>query len=302
MDFSGYRAHNCCRIISSSRRALFLPFAALALAGLCAASPASATNPGYDRPGFGFTPVALSAGEMTLEQGLPDWSRDHQGGVSSAEYSADTLLRIGIGGALELQLGASPWNAMYATAGGRTERSSGRGNSTLGMKLALPSANPAFSWGLVGSVEFTDGAPTFGADHRQYLLAAQFNLQVDTRQSLGLYLQDVRSAGTDAALLAISDSITLSDARTLYIEAAQVHTPTRGKGTCQVPDWPGCSGGGCSLIWVWIIASAAPPRNGKPISAWQCTSVTEMDNALMVQARTHRWQLPEHFLILSTVS
>ena len=231
MDFSGYRAHNCCRTSSRSRRALFLPLAVLALAGVCATSPARAANPGYDRPGFGFTPVVLSAGEMTLEQGLPDWSRDHQDGVSTAEYSADTLLRIGIGGPLELQLGASPWNALYATAGGRTERSNGRGDSTLGLKFALPSANPAFSWGFLGSVEFTDGARAFRADHRQYLLGAQFNFQVDARQSLGLYLQDVRSAGADASLLAVSDSITVSDALMLYIEAAQVHTPTRGNGT-----------------------------------------------------------------------
>src|SRR5690606_6335241 len=78
---------------------------AIALA-LCLAAfawaPASAQvrdNPGYDRPGIGFSPSVLRAGDATLELGLPDWSRDD--GVSL--YNADALLRFGIGRSLELQ-------------------------------------------------------------------------------------------------------------------------------------------------------------------------------------------------------
>lgn len=62
-------------------------------------------NPGYDRPGLGFTPTVLQAGDFTLEQGIPDGSRTD--GVSL--YTADTLLRLGVGHALEVQLG-SGWN------------------------------------------------------------------------------------------------------------------------------------------------------------------------------------------------
>ncbi len=231
MDFSRYHANNPRPAPRRDRVTRSLALAAFAFAGFGEASTACATNPGYDRPGYGFTPIVLAAGEITLEQGLPDWSRDHQGGVSSAQYSADGLLRIGIGGPLELQLGTSPWNALRQTGTGHTERSSGRGDSVLGMKLALPSASPTFSWGLLGSVEFTDGAPAFRSDRRQYLLGAQFNLQVSAQQSLGAYLQDVRSGGADSTTLAISDNVNLSNTLTLYVEAALLHAPAQHSGT-----------------------------------------------------------------------
>ena len=227
MDFSRYRTNRRCQ---ASRNQQFLLPVALALVGLSATAPACAANPGYDRPGYGFTPAVLAPGQITLEQGLPDWSRDHQDGASNTQYSADSLLRIGVGGPLELQLGTSPWNALYQTAAGHTERSSGHGDSTLGLKFALPSASPAFSWGLLGSVEFTDGAPAFRSNRRQYLLGAQFNFQVNAQHTLGVYLQDVRSAGASATQLAISDNVALSNALTLYVEAARLHASAQHSG------------------------------------------------------------------------
>ena len=59
-------------------------------------------NPGYDRPGLGFTPAVLRAGDVTIEQGAPDWS--HADGASS--FTTDTLLRMGVGHAMELQFGS----------------------------------------------------------------------------------------------------------------------------------------------------------------------------------------------------
>lgn len=195
------------------------------------ALPALADNPGYDRPGYGFTPVVLGAGDITFEQGLPDWSRDRQDGITSAQYSADSLLRIGIGGPLELQLGSSPWNLLRQSGGGSDVRSRGHGDTVLGLKLALPSSNQIFSWGLLGSVEFTDGAKAFRGAGRQYLLGAQFNLQANERNSLGLYLQDVRSGGADSSIMAVSDNYALSRALTLYAETAWLHAPDQGSGT-----------------------------------------------------------------------
>jgi hypothetical protein len=195
------------------------------------ALPAPADNPGYDRPGYGFTPVVLGLGDITVEQGLPDWSRDRQDGIASSQYSADSLLRIGIGGPLELQLGSSPWNSLRQSGAGSEVRSQGRGDTVLGMKLALPTSNQAFSWGLLGSAEFTDGAKAFRSARRQYLLGAQFNLQASERNSLGLYLQDVRSGGADSRLVAVSDNYALSKTLTLYAETAWLHAPDQGSGT-----------------------------------------------------------------------
>jgi hypothetical protein len=208
-----------------------VPLFILALGCFGAALPALADNPGYDRPGYGFTPVVLGTGDITIEQGVGDWSLDRQAGVSSSLYSADTLLRIGIGGQVELQLGSSPWNSLRQSGAGSDDSRQGHGDTVLGLKLALPSSNQAFSWGLLGSVEFTDGAKTFRSDYRQYLLGAQFNLQASERNSLGLYLQDVRSDGTDSTTVAVSDNYTLSKTLTLYAEAAQLHVPGQGNGT-----------------------------------------------------------------------
>ncbi|GAB2549584.1 transporter [Rhodanobacter koreensis] len=207
----------------------FAPLVAL-LGWLGIALPALADNPGYDRPGYGFTPVVLGAGDITVEQGLPDWNRGQQDGITSSQFSADSLFRIGIGGPLELQLGSSVWNSLRQTGVGTDYRSQGHGDTVLGLKLALPSPDQAFSWGLLGSVEFTDGAKAFRSDRRQYLLGAQFNLQVDDRNSLGLYLQNVRSGGADSTTMAFSDNYTLGKTLTLYAETALLHTPGQGSG------------------------------------------------------------------------
>jgi hypothetical protein len=193
--------------------------------------PALADNPGYDRPGHGFTPVVLGAGDITIEQGLPDWSRVRQDGITSSQYTADSLLRIGIGGPLELQLGSSPWNSLRQSGAGSDDRSQGHGDTILGLKMALPSPNQIFSWGLRGSVEFTDGAKAFRSARRQYLLGAQFNLQASERNSLGLYLQNVRSGGADNTTVAVSDNYALSKTLMLYAETAWLHAPGQGSGT-----------------------------------------------------------------------
>lgn len=195
------------------------------------ASPVLADNPGYDRPGYGFTPVALPTGEMTIEQGLPDWSRDRHDGAVSSQYSANSLLRLGIGGPVELQLGSSPWNYLRQNAGGVQSRSHGHGDTSLGLKLALPSSIKTFSWGLLGNVEFTDGAKDFRSDQRQYLLGAQFNLQANERHSLGAYLEEVRSGRMDHTTMALSDNCTLTRTSTLYAEAALLHSTGQASGT-----------------------------------------------------------------------
>lgn len=211
------------------RNPQFAPLVVL-LSGLGIALPALADNPGYDRPGYGFTPVVLGAGDITIEQGLPDWSLARQDGVSRAQYSTDSLLRIGLGGPVEVQLGSSPWNSLRLTGAGMDYRRQGRGDTVLGLKLALPSPDQDFSWGLLGNVEFTDGAKAFRSDRRQYLLGTQFNLQVDERNSLGLYLQNVRSGDADSTTVAFSDNYTLSKTLMLYAETALLHTPTQGSG------------------------------------------------------------------------
>ena len=78
------------------------------LLGVLVSMPALAqvvNNPGYDRPGLGFTPAVLQPGDLMLEQGLPDWSRDD----GTSLYTAGTLVRLGVARSLEVQLADRRW-------------------------------------------------------------------------------------------------------------------------------------------------------------------------------------------------
>lgn len=228
MDFSRYRDPNP-NPTQRTRRGL--RFSAVLTLGWLISMPALADNPGYDRPGYGFTPVVLGAGEVTLEQGIGDWNLDRQDGVRSSLFTADSLLRVGIGGPLELQVGGSAFNYLHQTGSGTDFSSHGHGDSNLAIKLALPSSNQAFTWGLLGSVEFTDGAKAFRNDTRQYLFGTQFNYQINEHNQLGAYLQDVRAGGNDSTTVALSDNVALTKTLTAYVEAALLHTPDQGSGT-----------------------------------------------------------------------
>lgn len=204
--------------------------------GALAALPAQAqavgapmtNNPGYDRPGLGFTPAVLQAGDVIWEQGMPDWSRTD--GV--ALYSVGTLLRLGLGHALELQAG-SGWNRQTGAGTGVH----GRADATVALKFA-PAAKGPFSWGLLGSIELTDGAPEFRAERRQYQLGASINWQRSPDTALGLYLQGAHGNG-DSQLLAINDSWSLSPAVGAYVELATQHAAGRGYGSM----------GGAGIAW-----------------------------------------------------
>lgn len=220
MDFSRYRGDRpnlSQRSLQIWRR---LPLILLALGGFGTATPARADNPGYDRPGLGFNPAVLDPGELTLEQGLPSWSHDRGPDSSSSQYTADSLLRLGLGSSLELQFGDSPYNHLRQISAGAAFNRSGRGDSSLGLKLALPSPGASFSWGLLGSVEFTDGARAFRNPQRQYLLGMALGWQHDPANSTGAYLEDVRTGGADSYTVAINRSHAFSQNLTLYAEAA----------------------------------------------------------------------------------
>ncbi|MEO8808623.1 MAG: transporter [Rhodanobacter sp.] len=190
------------------------------LPGLIASATARADNPGYDRPGLGFNPATLEAGEFTFEQGLPGWSEDSRNDVRSTQYSTDSLLRLGLGHAMELQIGDSLYNRLDLSGPGIHQSSTGRGDSNLALKLALPSPDAALSWGMLGSVEFTDGARDFRNNQRQYLLGMALGLQLNPRVGVGAYVEDVRAGGADSYTLAINSNHALTPTVTIYAEAA----------------------------------------------------------------------------------
>ncbi|CBL44976.1 Hypothetical protein HDN1F_13930 [gamma proteobacterium HdN1] len=185
-------------------------------------------NPGYDRPGLGFTPSVLQAGDFMLEQGLPDFSRDN--GVSL--YNAGTLLRLGVGQSLELQLGTG-WNRLEG-AGPSTD---GRSDTSLAVKFA-PTAAGDVSWGVLASIELTDGAQAFRAERDQYLLGASINWQRNEDHALGIYME-ANHGDANSQLLAINDGWTLTPELGMYIELAAQHLDGIGHGSM----------GGAGLTW-----------------------------------------------------
>jgi hypothetical protein len=210
----------------------------LLLAGSALHAQSDSDGASFDRPGLGYSPQVLPAAGLAWEQGLPDWSRSHDQGVNYSTYTADSLLRLGLGHALELQLGGSPYN-WQRQSGAQNLRSDGHGDSTLGLKWALPSPSASWQWGMLGSVEFTDGAQNFRSDRRVYLLGLDANQQLDDDNALGYYAQWERSGGADDYLLSASYSRSLGEQFGVYAEAAWEQQTGFGIGTAA----------GAGLIW-----------------------------------------------------
>ncbi|HEY9130608.1 MAG TPA: transporter [Dyella sp.] len=213
MDFNGYSGHLV--------RYLLLGMAIVA-------GPALADDaPGFDRPGYGFAPGALPAGGLALEQGLPTWTLGNDSGTRSSLYSTDSLLRIGLGAHLELQLGSTPFNRLSEREATSSTVMHGRGDSTLGLKLGLPSASDAWSWGVLGTMEFTDGARGIRNDRRQYTLGLVAVQQVDEDHQWSYFAQDQRSGNQSSYQLAADYNIALDKHWGVYGEAAAVHEDGR---------------------------------------------------------------------------
>lgn len=198
---------------------------------LSATLPARADNPGYDRPGLGFQPAVLGPGEVTIEQGLPTWTRNHADGATQSQYTADTLLRMGVGGPFEAQLGTSLFNAVRESDANGHAWSHGRGDTVVGLKFAPCKPDAALTWGLLGSVELTDGSSTMRNDHRTYLLGADLNWQASDTDSVGGYLEQTRSHHDRRTTLAVNESHVLNKALVGYVELAQTHETNVGAGT-----------------------------------------------------------------------
>jgi hypothetical protein len=189
---------------------------------------AQADHPGYDRPGIGFSPAVLRAGDAMLEFGLPDWSRAD--GVDL--YTADALLRVGIGHSLELQLN-SGWNRLDGPGAARH----GRSNSAVALKFA-PRSEGAFAWGLLGGVEFTDGENDIRNPERQYTVAASLGWEHASGRETGLYVEAV-DGETDSRLFAVNSGWSLAPTVGMFVELAVQHLGGLGNGTL----------GGVGMTW-----------------------------------------------------
>ena len=148
----------------SAVRALAMGLCALA----CAAAQAQdAADVEFDRPGIGFSPSVLAPARVAWEQGLPDTSYDHSGAVRTTRYVAASLLRVGLGANLELQLGSDSRVWERTRSADAREHVQGGGDSSVALKWLLPGSNDDMQWALLARQGVLTGASDVGAERAQ---------------------------------------------------------------------------------------------------------------------------------------
>jgi len=154
----GIRAQGICRTL--------LAAVALALGVVSGHAAAQAEDaPPFDRPGIPFSAEVVQPGAFAWEQGLPDASTDRSDGQRTTQYTADTLLRLGLFHNVELQLGSDSVNWQHN--GGARVR--GGGDSNVALKVALPSRSGSFHWAALGIYRVPTGSRAFSDGYAREL-------------------------------------------------------------------------------------------------------------------------------------
>lgn len=154
----------------------------LAVAGLARAQ--STNEVSFDRPGIAFGTAVLERGGVAWEQGLPDFSSDRDDELHRRDYVLGSRLRLGLGGNLEVQLAADTYAWQHQSDG----HARGSGDSSVSLKLALPSRREGFGWALLASYGLPSGEPPFAADAPSRELGATFAWDLPQGRGLALYV------------------------------------------------------------------------------------------------------------------
>ncbi|UUE98489.1 transporter [Xanthomonas hortorum pv. pelargonii] len=158
---------------------------------LCALSQQAAAQadeaPAFDRPGIPFAAETLRPGAFAWEQGLPDASTDRADGQRTTQYTADTVLRLGLLQNVELQPGSDSYNWQH----GGGARVHGGGDSHIGLKVALPSRSDSSHWAALGGYSVPTGGPDFSDGYARELgVTASWDLAQE--RALALYVNYAR--------------------------------------------------------------------------------------------------------------
>lgn len=197
---------------------------------LAVAMPAFADPPSFDRPGAGFATSVLPAGTLALEQGLPTYERQREDGYVDRTYTADSLIRIGLGGPVEFQVGGSAWNRLEERGMGSRRHAVGHGDTSVGVKFAPGGTDDSgsFSWAALGQVSFANGNEDFGNGARQYSLGATAQWKPDDDHQNTLYANVDRLKGRNSWTLAPTFGRKLGENWLAYLEADAIHDAEDG--------------------------------------------------------------------------
>jgi len=198
---------------------------------LSLAGPAFADPPDFDRPGAGFATSVLPAGTLALEQGLPTYERQRQDGYLDRTYTADSLIRIGLGGPAEFQVGGSAWNRLEERGMGSRRHAVGHGDTNVGVKIAPGGSSDSgngFSWAALANVTFANGDEDFGNGAKQYSLGATGQWQPDDNHQNTLYANVDRLKGRNSWTLAPTFGRKFGENWMAYLEADAIHDAEDG--------------------------------------------------------------------------
>jgi hypothetical protein len=141
---------------------------AFALALLAAQAAAQGAQRDFcpDRPGLGTPPCIIDKGDADLELGLLDWSLEREAGTRTDTFElGDTLVRYGLTGDLEMQVG---WTALgivrMRDPSGAVTHETGTGDVRLALRRSL--AHPdgeGFSIAVMPYVDLPTGGRAIGA-------------------------------------------------------------------------------------------------------------------------------------------
>ena len=192
---------------------------------LCAFTLAKAADaPQFDRPGIAFSTATVPRGSVSFEQGLPDFERSSDAGVSTRAYSADTNVRVGLSDSLEVQVAAAAFNYVTTRSQGIETSSRGSGDSSIALKVALPSNQPRLSWAALGSVTFASGARDFTAGAPTYDLGTTVSLQIADNASTAFYVDLTRFRDETTWTVSPSFSYSVTDTVGTFVEAGASHS------------------------------------------------------------------------------
>ena len=197
---------------------------------LLAAGPALADPPDFDRPGAGFATSVLPAGTLTLEQGLPSYERQRSDGLLDRTWTADSLVRIGLGGPVELQVAGSAWNRLVETGSGTRRRATGHGDTSVGIKVAPGGSGDsgAFSWAALGTLTFANGNPDFGNGAKQASLGVTGQWKPDDTWQGTLFANVDHLKGENTWTLAPTFGRKLGENWMAYAEMDAIHDADDG--------------------------------------------------------------------------
>ncbi|SEL58778.1 Putative MetA-pathway of phenol degradation [Pseudoxanthomonas sp. GM95] len=176
----------------------------------------------FDRPGIPFATETLKAGGFAWEQGLPDITLDRSDGTTQRQYVADTVLRLGLTDAVELQLASDTQVSEHDTGAARFT-GHGAGDSTLGLKIALPSQREAFSWALLLNAQVARGRSPYGSDAHTRSLGLSTQWALADQRALTLFAEAVDSDEGHSWTFAPNLTVIKRESWQAYVEAGIGH-------------------------------------------------------------------------------